>query len=426
MTARLRKLLTDLGETFWLLPGVMVLAGIVLARLLVLVDRQELVPPALADSGWLYDGGATGARTLLGAVASSTIGVAGTVFSITIAALSLAAGQMGPRLLRNFTRDRSNQLTLGAFLGTFSYALMVLRSVRTTDEGGFIPDLALSVGLLLAFVCVGMLVFFVGHIAGRINVDTVIELVAEDVRGAIHRLARPEPGPPPPPPGLWRDATVVRDARRGYLQHLDEAGLADWAAANGTVIRLLVRPGDHVFPGAPIAWLTRPAEGAEAAIHRATALGPQRTSADDLEFAVRQLVEVAARALSPGINDPHTAMSVLDRLGTALCELAPLHLSSGVLLREDRPALVVPPFDYDGLTDAMFHLIRQSAAGNAAVLIRLLEVLAAVLGVEADPARQASLRRHAGLVLQDAEREIANPSDLADVRRRFAATRPAE
>ena len=426
MTARLRKLLTDLGETFWLLPGVMVLAGIVLARLLVLVDRQELVPPALADSGWLYDGGATGARTLLGAVASSTIGVAGTVFSITIAALSLAAGQMGPRLLRNFTRDRSNQVTLGAFLGTFSYALMVLRSVRTGDEGGFVPYLALSVSILLAFVCVGMLVFFVGHMAGRINVDTVIELVSEEVRGAIRRLTRPDPGPPPPPPALWQDATVVRDGRHGYLQQLDEAGLADWAAANGTVIRLLVRPGDHVFPGAPIAWLTRPAEGAEAAIRRATALGPQRTSADDLEFAVRQLVEVAVRAMSPGINDPHTAMSVLDRLGSALCELAPRHLPSGVLLRDGRPALVVTPFDYDGLADAMFHLIRQSAAGNPAVLIRLLEVLAAVLGVEADPARQATLRRHARLVIEDARRGVANPSDLADVERRFAAIQPED
>ena len=125
---------------------------------------------------------------MLGAVASSTIGVAGTVFSITIAALSLAAGQMGPRLLRNFTRDRGNQVTLGAFLGTFSYALMVLRSVRTPGEGDFVPHLSLSVGILLAFVCVATLVYFVGHMAGRINVDTVIELVSEDVRSAIQRL----------------------------------------------------------------------------------------------------------------------------------------------------------------------------------------------------------------------------------------------
>ncbi|MDN3566311.1 DUF2254 domain-containing protein [Paeniroseomonas aquatica] len=421
MSARLRKLFNDLAETFWLLPGLLVLAGIGGALGLVMLDRRGLVGAGLLDSGWLYDGGATGARTLLGAVASSTIGVAGTVFSITIAALSLAAGQMGPRLLRNFTRDRSNQVTLGAFLGTFCYALVVLRSVRTESEGAFIPHLALSVSILLAFLCVGLLVFFVGHMAGRINVDTVIELVADDVRETVGRLARPEPAPPPPPPGFWRDATPVTDPRRGYLQHLDETGLADWAAAKGTAIRLLVRPGDHVFPGAPIALVTRPVAGVAAAIRRATALGPQRTSTDDLEYAVRQLVEVAVRALSPGINDPHTAISVLDRLATALCELAPLHLPGGTQWREERVALAVPPFDYDGLADAMFHLIRQSAAGNAAVLIHLLGTLAAVLSVEGDPERRATLRRHAGLVLEDAERSIANPADLGDLRRQHLA-----
>ena len=165
----------------------MVLFGIAGALGLVEVDRSGLIPRWVLED-WLYDGGATGARTLLGAIASSTIGVAGTVFSITIAALSLAAGQMGPRLLRNFTRDRGNQLTLGVFLGTFSYALIVLRSVRTEGEGGFIPHLSLSVGIALAFVCVATLVYFVGHMAGRINVDTVIELVSDDVHSAIRRL----------------------------------------------------------------------------------------------------------------------------------------------------------------------------------------------------------------------------------------------
>ena len=134
MNARVRKLLAFMGETFWLLPAAIVLAGILLSIGLIHLDRVGAVPPWLINSPWLYNGGATGARTLLGSVASSTIGVAGTVFSITIAALSLAAGQMGPRLLRNFTRDRGNQLTLGAFLGTFSYTLMVLRSVRTQSE----------------------------------------------------------------------------------------------------------------------------------------------------------------------------------------------------------------------------------------------------------------------------------------------------
>eukprot|EP01036_Dinobryon_divergens_P057747 gene57747-77077_t len=224
---------------------------------------------------------------------------------------------MGPRLLRNFTRDRGVQATLGIFLGTFSYAMMVLRSVRTQAEGAFTPHLSMTVGIVLAFVCVGTLVYFVGHMASRINVDTVIELVAGDLRSAIDRLAVDQPGLPAPAGSFREGASLVRDSRRGYLQHLDADRLADWAASHGTAISLLVRPGDYVFPGAPIARLTAPAAGADQAIRDCTALHSFRVSADDLEFAIRQLVEVAVRALSPGINDPHTAISVLDRLGAA-------------------------------------------------------------------------------------------------------------
>lgn len=418
MKARLRKLLSALSDTFWIIPGLMVLCGILLALGLVALDRSGVIPPALLESSWLYDGGGTGARTLLGAVASSTIGVAGTVFSITIAALSLAAGQMGPRLLRNFTKDRGNQVTLGTYLGTFSYALMVLRSVRTQAEGEFVPHLSLSVGILLAFICVATLVFFVNHMAQRINVDTVIELVSQDVSAALDQLATDGHGPAAPPVETWRRATPVVDPRRGYLQQLDDEGLATWAAEHGTAIRLLVRPGDYVFPGAPIALVTPMVDGVDAAIKDATALGPQRVSSADLEFAMRQLVEVAVRALSPGINDPHTAMSVLERLGAALCELAPRHLPSGVSVKNGRMVLLVPRVDYDGLTDTMFHMIRQNAAGSAAVLIRMLEVLTAVASCEHRPERGASLQRHADLVLGDAERSIETPADLDDLRKR--------
>ncbi|WP_428490087.1 DUF2254 domain-containing protein [Rhodopila sp.] len=425
MQAHLRKLLSDIGEKFWLLPAAMVVAGILLAVGLIDLDRSGLVPAWLIQSPWLYNGGGTGARTLLGAVASSTIGVAGTVFSITIAALSLAAGQMGPRLLRNFTRDRGNQFTLGAFLATFCFALMVLRSVRTESEGAFVPHVSLSVSILLAFVCVGTLVFFVGHMAGRINVDTVIELVSEDVRSAIQRLTFDQPQPQAPTADIWDEPqesiVSVVDDRRGYLQQLHPEGLADWAAEQGTTLRLLVRPGDYVFPGTPIAEMTPAIDGADAAIRAATALGPTRVSSVDLEFAIRQLVEVAVRALSPGINDPHTAIAVLDRLGAALCDIAPVHLASGISLRHGRVVLVIPAVDYDGLADGMFHMIRQNATGSTAVLLRILEVLTAVTGCEQAPARVATLRRHADLVLADAEREVGNQGDLADLRQRHAA-----
>jgi len=421
MRARLRKLLVGIADTFWVLPALLVLLGIGLAVGLVAIDRSGMLPAWIVEGAWVYDGGGTGARTLLGTVAASTIGVAGTVFSITIAALTLAAGQMGPRLLRNFTRDRGNQLTLGVFLGTFSYALMVLRSVRTQEEGVFVPHLSLSVGILLAFLCVATLVYFVGHMASRINVDTVIELVSKDVQEAIERLSVPEAGPPPPDAGFWRDVVPLTDRRRGYLQQLDADGLADWAAERRTTVRLLVRPGDYVFPGAPIAMAWPAVEGLGDAVRDATALGPTRASPLDIEFTIRQLVEVAVRALSPGINDPHTAISALDRLGAALCDLASCHLPSGVALRDGHVALVVPAVDYDGMADAMFHSIRQSASRHAAVLIRLLEVLTAVRRCESGAERAATLRRHADLVMVDAIREIANAADLADVRERHVA-----
>ena len=179
-----------------------------------------------------------------------------------------------------------------------------------------------------------------------------------------------------------------------------------------------------MFPGAAIAMVEPAIDDAREAIRRATALGGQRVSQEDLEFAVRQLVEIAVRALSPGINDPHTAMSVLDRMGASLCDIVPRYLPDGRIARNGRLALIFPAIDYDGLVDAMFHMIRQNAEGSAAVLIRIVEVLTAVIGYERDPGRMAVLRRHADLVLGDGERDIGTPADLAELRdrhRRFEA-----
>ena len=419
MKARLRQWMDQLSDSFWLLPGAMVVGGILLAIALVEVDRSGAFPEWLADSPWLYNGGGTGARVLLGAVASSTIGVAGTVFSITIAALSLAAGQMGPRLLRNFTRDRGNQFTLGAFLGTFSYALMVLRTVRTQEEGLFTPHLSLSIAVLLAFGCVATLVYFVGHMANRISVDTVVDLVSADVTEAMRELTVERPNLPAPADDLWDGAVAVIDARRGYLQQLDADALAAWAAENGTALRLLVRRGDYIFPGAPIALMTPHVAGAEDAIRSASALGASRGSQGDPEQTTRQLVEVAVRALSPGINDPLSAISVLDRLGDALCDLAGKVIPNGVHAVNGRVVLVVPNVSYRSLCAVIFHLIRQNAEGSTALLIKLVEVLAVVAACEPDPERLAVLAEHAALVSDDAQRTVGNPSDRADIQARL-------
>ncbi|MBR0648722.1 DUF2254 domain-containing protein [Roseomonas terrae] len=420
MMHRLRGAFESLGDLFWLRPACIVAAGIILSALAIWAEgRANFGPPWW--TGWIYSGGEAGARALLGAVASSTIGVAGTVFSITVAALSLASGQMGPRLLRNFTRDGGNQVALGIFLGTFVYALMLLRSVRSADEGAFIPHLGVSGALLLALLCVGTLIWFVHHIANGINVNIVIDLVHRDLSDAILALTSEKPAMSSPAAPLA--GTPIAISKAGYLRTVDDEALADWAAKHQTALTLLVRPGDYILPGLPIAEVADPgvASAAQIEIASACSIGSRPAAAQDLEFAVRQLVEVAVRALSPGINDPFTATAVLDHLGAALTEVAPRNLAGNVLLRDGTVALHRKVTDYAGLCDAMFHMIRQNAASSAAVLIRLIDVLQKALQVEKRPERQAILVRHAQLALAVGRTSITDPVGLSDLESHFAA-----
>ena len=420
MKARLQAWIEILGDLFWLRPALIVLGCILLAQFGVWLETVHVAgyDASSPNTNWGYSGGAEGARGLLSAIASSNIGVAGTTFSITIAALTLASGQMGPRLLRNFIRDARNQTVLGIFLGTFAYSLMVLRTVRTVEEDPFVPHLAITGAMILALVAVGTLVWFVHHIATSINIETVVDAVQQDLCKAIGARtldAADEARPSDTPSG-----NAVATTEGGYLQAVDTDALADWAEEHGVTVVLRVRPGDYVPSGFPVAFLSAGVEGADDAIARAVTLGRRPASLQDLEYSIRQLVEIAVRALSPGINDPFTAGSVVDHLGDALCRIAPRHLPTGAVVREGRVVLVHPVTDYDGLCDAMFHMIRQNSAGSVLVLGRMLDVLTRVAEVERLTTRLRELRRHADLVQAAAERDVSDPHDLDDLRQRHA------
>jgi uncharacterized membrane protein len=416
-SAWLRQFRADLLASFWLRPAALTLAAVALAQGLVLVEGLVELPGAIA--GWVYAGGKDGARDLLGAIATASIGVAGTTFSITVAALTLASSQMGPRLLRNFTRDPGNQYALGAFLATFAYALTALRTVRGNAGGDdFVPQLAVSVALLLGFACVGVLMWFLHHVANSINVTHVVALVHRDLSAAVERLPERNADAPAQPAGAEFVGMDLRAPGGGYLRVLDDAGLAGRAAAAGAELRLHVRPGDFVFP-CSVVGAVAPASAREAAegwLAEAMSLGDSRNVEQDIEFAVRQLVEVALRALSPSLNDPFTAIAVLDRFGATLCELAARDLPDGRFRHDGALRLQRPATDYAGLIDAMFHMIRQDGTGSPPVMIRLLEVLAAVGAVEGDPARRGALRRHAALAGEAAlaaTRDRAAREDIA-------------
>jgi uncharacterized membrane protein len=413
MRARLQAWLEAIGDQFWLRPAAIVLFCIAMAQSAVWIDTAGVFDASSSSARpWGYSGGAEGARVLLGAVASSSIGVASTIFSITIAALTLASGQMGPRLLRNFVRDGRNQLALGIFVGTFAYALVVLRTVRTEQEGMFIPHAAVTGAIVLALICVATLVWFVHHIATSINVEKVVDAVHADLISAVEAgtsenadlaCASFQPGQPIAVPGS------------NYLQAVDLSGLADWAAKTQTKILLRVRPGDYIPQGLPVAEVLPARDDAQEALARALTFGRQPAALQDLEYSVRQLTEIAVRALSPGINDPFTAGSVLERFGDALCRIAKRSLSTGALARYGKIVLQHPVTDYEGLCDAMFLLIRQNASNSAYILIRLMDVLTKVAEVERMTDRLEHLSRHADRVVAAGKHNLSDQAAIADL-----------
>lgn len=417
MRGRLAALWLGVRDSFWFLPALMALGAVMLAEQVVNLD-ERIGSKALRGLPWVYGGSADGARSMLAAIAGSVIGVAGTTFSITIAALSLASSQMGPRLLEHFTRDRGNQVTLGTFIATFAYCLLVLRTVRGGDESPFVPHLAVTLGLLLALLSLAVLIYFIAHIAGGINVGHVVRLVADELADTIEaqfpeRDDRPAPAAPPAP---LAHVGEVRAGGSGYLQALDVSGLLRLAGQHGAVIRLTVRPGQFVFPGMVVA---QTAPAALEQVRAALVTGPRRTSSQDVEFAAQQLVEVAVRALSPGINDPFTAIAVLDHLGAALCRVSGREMPRREHTLDGQVRLVIPVSDYGSLTDVMFHQIRQNGASHPAVMLRLLEVLRTVAEQERDPGRRTSLRRHAELTLRAALRETDEEADRRDLEERY-------
>ena len=423
--ARLRNLWEKLRTSFWFVPTLMAAASAGLAFGTIRLDGSVLGRTVVASLGFLWSGGADGARSLLSTVASSMITVAGTVFSITIAALTLASGQFGPRLLRNFTRDLGNQLVLGTFVATFLYCLLVLRTVRGTQEGDFVPYLSVTSGVLLAAASIGVLIYFIHHIAASIQAENLIAVVGAELKRDIARLRAPASQPPadraaePPPAVPDRPACRVRAAQSGYLQAVDRDELVAAAAEGDLLVQVLRRPGDFVSCGDALllAWGREELGGARAGrLRDAFSLDTRRTPTQDVRYGARQLTEIAARALSPGINDPFTAMGCTDWLADALAALARCPAPPAV--RRDaagRPRLIEDPVGFAEFAWLSFEPIRAYGAGSAVVIGHLLQALARLAEQVDRPELRAALLREAEMAATAARQALRTEADLRRV-----------
>jgi uncharacterized membrane protein len=433
MRVRVFKTLDRIRSSFWFLPAAMASGAMVLAFATVALETP--VTDWLTRSwGLTFTGGAEGASSLLGAIAGSMITIAGVVFSMTLVALSLASSQLGPRLLRNFMRDTTTQMVLGTFVATFLYCLLVLRTIRRAEEILFVPHLSVTLGVLLAVVSVGVLIYFIHHVAVSIQANEVVARVGKELIEEIEQLfpeniGRGAPRIPTEPPDasfldrFEREARPIGSTGDGYLQFIDGDALMALAMQEDVVIRVERRPGHYVVATRPLALVwpgDRVTDQLMDRVNCAFALGNQRTSGQDIEFAANQLVEIAIRALSPGVNDPFTAMTCVDRLGSALCRLAQQEVPSPYRYdTQDQLRVITPVFTFPDVTDAAFNQIRQYGRTSTAVTIRLLETIAEVAGSVHRPEDRVALLRHARMIARGAVGGLPEDEDRQEVEKRF-------
>jgi uncharacterized membrane protein len=429
--AHLLKYWDRLRSSFWFVPTIMAGAAVALSFVTVALDKAVTIDRWLQAQSWSYTGGAEGASLVLGTIASSMITIAGVVFSMTLVALSLASSQLGPRLLRNFMRDTTNQLVLGTFVATFVYCLLVLRTIRRADEIAFVPHLSVTIGVLFALFSLGVLIYFIHHVSVSIQADEVVARVGAELVQGIERLFPEQMGHAGAPtyPGLTAEfdsrARPVAAAEDGYLQFIDTDALMRLAREEDLLFRLERRPGQYVVMGCALV-LVKPAERVNddltTRVNAAFVLGDQRTAAQDIEFAIHQLVEIAVRALSPGINDPFTAITCVDRLGSALRRLALRDMPSPYRLdKQGRLRVVVFAVGFPEIVDAAFNQIRQYARSSAAVTIRLLETITVIAGALRREEDRAALRRHADMIVRGGRAGLPENEDRREVEERYQA-----
>lgn len=431
--------------TLWFVPSVVVAGFVVLA-----IGMVELSSHVDIDvlSRWplLFGANADSSRSILGSVASGMITVAGLTFSLTLLAVTQASSQYTPRILRNYLGDRANQLMLGTFVGVFAYCIVVLRTIRGGEPDVFVPSIAVVLGMLLGIVGLVVLILAVHHIASSLQATNIIARVASETTASIDRLF-PDDFDAEAEQLLETDRQLaialansvsawetVPAPRSGYVQSVDMESLIHHASERSRLVRVDSCAGEFLVEGEPMASIAPPLEdrGKEEEdadeeepladlIKGAFTIGLYRTVEQDPRFGIRQLVDIALKALSPGVNDTTTAVSCIHYLGVILTRAATRKIEVPVE-RVDGEVRVLP---CGSTFDAMLHLafdeIRQCAEGNVVILRLLMTTSTALAAAASRQARRDAVRRQLSLFHENARRTVNAPYDRRALRRYYRA-----
>jgi len=420
-------------SSFWFLPSLMVLSSMLIAIFTVCID-VFFVNNVDFSISIIQKMDIEAIRSLLAMIAGAMITVTSIAFSITIVALTLASSQFGPRLLRNFMMDVGTQFVLGAFISNFLFCILAFCAISFQAPYAFKPALTVIVAVMMTCISVGVLIYFIHHVAKSIQADVVIDDVYRELQSSIKNLF----------PTIKNEYEMVADSsstdnsfrarshqrkglstRSGYVQTIDLDGLLTLATEREVLIECLFKPGDFVVEGSVIALVHSDTSIDDQTIKEIVTLivlGACRTPVQDPEFAIHQLVEIALRALSPGINDPYSAITCIDKLNATLCGLTQRTFPEkqffdqmGIL------RLVCKALTFQYIAKAAFDQIRQQANDNVAVTIRLLVSLNELIVFAHNDEQKEFVIKQTRMIKEQQSKQSLAADDLKDINEKVSA-----
>lgn len=357
VSARVTKIIDDVRASYWFIPAVLVVCAMIVAQASIVVDRNPDI--ALFKLNFLATSvSVDGARAVLSVISQSVIGVAGVMFSITMVAVTFASGQYGPRLIGNFMRDRGNQWSLGILISTFTYSLLILRAVQSPqgiDVDMFVPQVSIFIALSLALVSVFTVIYHVHHVPETISVSNIIAALGKRLIADLQGMASARP---------IAEAATEDDQQyvdismhtAGYVHAIAAVRLAELSADRGWTVQVLAEPGAFVHSEVPMLRIWGIGELSDedrSDLRQCVALGHSKTEDQNVLFVVEQLVEIVGRAMSPGINDPFTAISCMQWLEAGVSVVAK---HNGDLSIIDEDAVIAARIS--------FHRLLEQSLGN--------------------------------------------------------------
>ncbi|QHI38079.1 hypothetical protein IMCC3317_34640 [Kordia antarctica] len=426
----LKYLFKNIRDSFWFIPTLIIVMSILAAIFLLYVDKTHPFTPEGVFK-IVFSENSNSGRNVLTVIAGSMVGIAGTVFSITIVVLQLASSQFGPRLLQNFMYKRLNQVVLGQYVGVFLYCIIVINAIRDNDDYAFIPNLSILFALILAVFNVFLLVIFIHSISMSIQPSKIINELRVRIENSIHTMY---------PHQIDENATIVESENptetltkiksipsefSGYIQYFDLNLLIEIAREHNIVIKTLYKPGTYIVANQSIFEIfqrdkNEVIDEKELSLKTTFILAKKKTFFQDVEFGIHQIVEIASKALSPGVNNPYTAMNCIDNLTSILCQLTNAKIPDAAIKDEDDVLRVITINDtFEGYLNAGFNLIRQYGSSSPFIIIKLMEALTTILDADQNNSYTKTLENYAKLVMETGEKSFLLQADINDLEQRY-------